>query len=47
MTSLVVVLIFAVVKFTEGAWLVVIVFAIGVSALIRLNREYQMEARGP
>ena len=43
-TSLVVVLIFVVVKFTEGAWLVVILFALGVPALIRLNREYRMEA---
>jgi amino acid transporter len=40
-----VVLIFAVVKFTEGAWLVVIIFPILVVALIRLNREYRMEAR--
>jgi amino acid transporter len=39
-----VVLIFAVVKFTEGAWLVVIVFPIGVFAFIRLNRRYRMEA---
>jgi len=44
LTSLVVVLIFAVVKFSEGAWLVLIVFAVGVPALIRLNRQYQMEA---
>jgi hypothetical protein len=43
-TSAVVVVIFVVVKFTEGAWLVVILFAIGVPALIRLNREYQTEA---
>jgi amino acid transporter len=43
-TSAVVVVIFVVVKFTEGAWLVVILFAVGVPALIRLNREYQMEA---
>jgi amino acid transporter len=43
-TSAVVVIIFAVVKFTEGAWLVVILFIIGVPALIRLNREYKMEA---
>jgi amino acid transporter len=43
-TSLVVVLIFVLVKFTEGAWLVVILFALGVPALIRLNREYKMEA---
>jgi amino acid transporter len=44
-TSLVVVLIFVVVKFTEGAWLVVILFAIGVPALIRLNREYRLESQ--
>jgi amino acid transporter len=44
LTSLVVVLVFAVVKFTEGAWLVLIVFAGGVPLLIRLNRQYQMEA---
>ncbi len=43
-TALVVV-IFAVAKFTEGAWLVVIVFPIGVYAFIRLNREYRMESR--
>ncbi len=40
-----VVLIFAIVKFTEGAWLVVVVFPIGVYAFIRLNREYRTEAR--
>jgi amino acid transporter len=45
LTSLIVVLIFAVVKFTEGAWVVLIVFAIGVPALIRLNRQYRMEAQ--
>ncbi|MGE5290164.1 MAG: amino acid permease [Micromonosporaceae bacterium] len=39
-----VVAIFAVVKFTEGAWLVVIVFPVLVFVLIRLNREYRMEA---
>ncbi len=43
-TSLVVVLIFVVVKFTEGAWLVLILFVIGVPALIRLNREYRVES---
>ncbi len=43
-TSAVVVLIFVVVKFTEGAWLVLILFAVGVPALIRLNREYKEEA---
>jgi amino acid transporter len=42
--SAIVVLIFAVVKFTEGAWVVVVVFPILVIALIRLNREYAMEA---
>jgi len=42
--TLVVVAIFAVVKFTEGAWVVLVLFAIFVPALIRLNREYQDEA---
>jgi amino acid transporter len=42
--SAVVVAIFAVVKFTEGAWIVVVVFPILVFALIRLNQEYMMEA---
>ena len=42
--SLLVVIIFAVVKFTEGAWLVVLIFPIGVFALIRLNRQYRAEA---
>ena len=36
-----VVLLFAVVKFTEGAWLIVIIFPVLVFALIRLNREYR------
>jgi hypothetical protein len=43
-TALVVV-IFAVVKFAEGAWLVVVVFPVGVFAFIRLNREYRAESR--
>jgi amino acid transporter len=43
-TSLIVVLIFVVVKFSEGAYLVVILFAIGVPTLIFLNREYRSEA---
>ena len=42
--SAIVVAIFAVVKFTEGAWIVVVVFPILVFALIRLNQEYRMEA---
>jgi hypothetical protein len=41
-TALVVV-IFAVVKFTEGAWLVVAVFPLLVFAFIRLNRQYSAE----
>jgi amino acid transporter len=40
-----VVLIFAVTKFTEGAWLIVVVGPAGVFALIRLNREYRLETR--
>lgn len=42
--SSLVVLIFAIVKFTEGAWLVVVLFPVLVVVLIRLNREYRMEA---
>src|SRR6201986_852893 len=42
-TALVVV-IFAIVKFTEGAWLIVIIFPVLVFLLIRLNREYRMES---
>ena len=42
--TLIVVMIFAVVKFTEGAWVVLVLFAILVPALIRLNTEYRAEA---
>jgi hypothetical protein len=42
--STIVVGIFAVAKFTEGAWLVVVVFPALVFVLIRLNREYRAEA---
>src|ERR1700759_3442159 len=42
--SAIVVIIFAVVKFTEGAWVVLVLFAIFVPALIRLNAEYRAEA---
>ncbi|OBF20935.1 DNA-binding protein [Mycobacterium kubicae] len=42
--STVVVGIFAVAKFTEGAWLVVVVFPLLVLMLMRLNREYRAEA---
>ncbi|PZT71839.1 DNA-binding protein [Streptomyces sp. AC1-42W] len=44
LVSAAVVLIFAVTKFTEGAWLVVVVFPLGVWVLIRINREYRREA---
>ncbi len=40
----VVVVIFAVVKFAEGAWLVLVLFVVLVPALIRLNAEYRAEA---
>src|SRR6202012_852106 len=39
-----VVAIFAIAKFTEGAWLVVVVFPILVLALMRLNKQYRAEA---
>ncbi|MEV4440526.1 APC family permease [Streptomyces sp. NPDC049577] len=42
--SALVVVILAITKFTEGAWLVVVVFPIGVWALIRINRQYRLEA---
>jgi amino acid transporter len=42
--SAIVVVVFAVVKFTEGAWVIVIVFPTLVFLLIRLNREYRMES---
>jgi amino acid transporter len=45
LTSLIVVLIFAIVKFKEGAYLVIILFALGVPALIWLNRQYGLEAQ--
>jgi amino acid transporter len=39
-----VVAIFAIAKFTEGAWLVVVVFPVLVFALMRLNKQYRAEA---
>lgn len=42
--SALVVGIFAVAKFTEGAWLIVVVFPVLVTVLIRLNRQYRAEA---
>lgn len=44
LVSAAVVLVFAVTKFTEGAWLVVVIFPLGVWVLIRINREYRREA---
>ncbi len=45
LVSLLIVLIFAVVKFTEGAWLVVLLFPVGWLLLMRLNTRYRNEAR--
>ncbi|MGH3971534.1 MAG: amino acid permease, partial [Mycobacterium sp.] len=42
--STIIVGIFAVAKFTEGAWRVVVVFPLLVFVLTRLNREYRAEA---
>jgi len=42
--SALVVVIFAIFKFTEGAWLVVAVFPILVFVFVRLNRQYRTEA---
>jgi amino acid transporter len=42
--SALVVVIFAIFKFTEGAWLVVAVFPILVFVFVRLNRQYRAEA---
>jgi hypothetical protein len=42
--TLIVVGVFAVVKFTEGAWVVVVLFAVLVPALIRINRGYAAES---
>ncbi|HTX28266.1 MAG TPA: amino acid permease [Streptosporangiaceae bacterium] len=42
--TVVVVAIFAIVKFTEGAWVVIVLFIVLVPALIKLNSEYRAEA---
>lgn len=42
--STIVVLIFAIAKFTEGAWLIVVVFPILVLVLMRMNKQYREEA---
>lgn len=41
--SFVIVVIFAVVKFAEGAWLIILITPILVVALLRLNRQYRQE----
>lgn len=41
--SVIVVCVFAIVKFTEGAWLVITIAPIAVFSLIRLNRQYRRE----
>ena len=41
--SLSIVIIFAIVKFTEGAWLVVLIFPIAVAILLKLHRQYLAE----
>jgi amino acid transporter len=43
--SLVVVIIFAVVKFTEGAWVVVVITPILVTIFLRLRRQYTQEQK--
>ena len=43
--TLIVVLIFAIVKFSEGAWIVVVVGPILYYMLIRFNRQYEREVR--
>ncbi|MDX6207900.1 MAG: hypothetical protein QOE24_291 [Frankiales bacterium] len=40
----VVVVIFAITKFTEGAWLVLLIFPVMVAGLLRLRRQYAREA---
>ncbi|HTZ45477.1 MAG TPA: amino acid permease [Jatrophihabitans sp.] len=45
LVSMLIVLIFAVVKFSEGAWLVVLLFPLGWLVLMRLNTRYRDEAR--
>jgi amino acid transporter len=42
--STIVVLIFSIAKFTEGAWLIVVAFPMLVLVLIRLNKQYRAEA---
>ncbi len=41
--SFVIVIVFAVVKFTEGAWLILAITPVLVITLLRLNRQYRLE----
>jgi hypothetical protein len=41
--STAIIIIFAVVKFTEGAWVILVITPILVFALIRLNKQYRLE----
>ncbi|MCX6434488.1 MAG: amino acid permease, partial [Actinobacteria bacterium] len=41
--SVIVVIVFAVVKFSEGAWIVLVIAPIAIVSLIRLNRQYRNE----
>ncbi|CAB4905692.1 unannotated protein [freshwater metagenome] len=41
--SVIVVIVFAVVKFSEGAWIVLVIAPIAILSLIRLNRQYRNE----
>ena len=41
--SFAIIIIFAVVKFTEGAWVIIVITPILVLALLRLNRQYRQE----
>ena len=41
--SFTIIIIFAVVKFTEGAWVIIVITPILVVALLRLNRQYRQE----
>ena len=41
--SFVIVIVFSIVKFTEGAWLILLLTPILVIALLRLNKQYRLE----
>jgi amino acid transporter len=41
--SVIVVIVFAIVKFTEGAWIILLIAPIAIVSLLRLNRQYLRE----